>query len=142
MWKSQHKGNKRLSDVDRAFTLCSKIGITPEALMVMGFHDNNGIPVDTPESLQKNVEYSISRAETLGVIARPHIAKDMVPGNNGSKNLIWEKQRQQLLENPQLFRNLDFVALASEITHPNKEFRQQVNGAYLDIMFLLPFWDK
>ena len=134
VWKSQHKGNKRLSDVDKAFTLCSKIGITPEALMVMGFHDNNGIPVDTPKSLKKNVEYSISCAETFGVIARPHIAKDMVPGNNGWKNPIWEKQRQQLFENPQLFRNLDFVALASEITHSNNEFRQHVNDAYLDII--------
>ncbi len=134
VWRSQHKGNKRLSDVDKAFTLCSDVGITPEALMVMGFHDHNGIPIDTPKSLRQNVEYSINRAETLGVVARPHVAKDMVPGNNGWNNPAWEKQRQQLLHNPNLFRNLDFVALASQITHPNTEFREQVNHAYLQIV--------
>ena len=134
VWKSQHKGNKRLSDVNKAFTLCSEMGITPEALMVMGFHDSNGVPVDNQKSLRKNVEYSINRAETMGVVARPHVAKDMVPGNNGWKSPTWEKQRQQLLENPELFRNLDFVALASEITHPDEEFRQHVNDAYLDIV--------
>ena len=134
VWRSQHKGNKRLSEVDGAFTLCSEVGITPEALMVMGFHDNNGVPVDNVESLRKNVDYSINRAENMGVVARPHVAKDMVPGNNGWKNPVWEKQRQQLLENPELFRNLDFVALASEITHPDEEFRQHVNDAYLDIV--------
>ena len=100
----------------------------------MGFHDSNGVPVDNQESLRKNVDYSINRAETMGVVARPHVAKDMVPGNNGWKNPVWEKQRQQLLENPELFRNLDFVALASEITHPDEEFRRHVNDAYLDIV--------
>ncbi len=134
VWKSQHKGNKNLSEFNRAFELCSQVGITPEALMVMGFHDQNGKPVDNLESLRKNVDYSIDIAETMGVIARPHVAKDMVPGNGGWDNPIWNKQRQQLLENPEFFKNLDFVTFASEITHPHEEFRHHVNSAYSEIV--------
>ena len=134
VWKSQHKGNKKLSDVDGAFETCASVGITPEALMVMGFHDKNGKPVDTKASLRKNVDFSISRAKSMNVVARPHVAKDMVPGNNGWKNPIWATQRQMLLDNPNLFRNLDFVALASELTHPDEEFRDNVNESYLDIV--------
>lgn len=134
VWKSQHKGNRSLSDADDAFETCRSLGITPEALMVMGFHDTNGNPVDNRDSLRRNADYSISRAETYSVTARPHIAKDMVPGNNGWKNPTWREQRARLLKTPDLFRNLDFVVLGSEITHPNGEFREQVNEAYLDIV--------
>ncbi len=134
VWKSQHKGNKSLSKVDEAFTTCKKLNITPEALMVMGFHDAKGKPVDTKTSLSKNVDYSIRCADQYGVVSRPHVAKDMVPGNNGWRNPIWAKQRQRLLDNPLLFKNLDFVTLASEITHPNEEFRNYVNDAYLQIV--------
>ncbi len=134
IWRSQHKGNVSLSQADEAFTKCNDLGITPEALMVMGFHDSNGIPVDTKESLQKNVDYSISRGDKYGVVSRPHVAKDLVPGNNGWENPVWAKQRDQLLANPRLFKNLDFVSLASELTHPDPEFRNQVNDAYLEIV--------
>ena len=37
IWKSQHKGNRSLSHADKAFELCNRLGITPEALMVMDF---------------------------------------------------------------------------------------------------------
>jgi len=134
VWKSQHKGNKSLSKVDGAFAICKTLSITPEALMVMGFHDKKGLPVDTKDSLQKNVDFSITSAEQYGVVARPHVAKDLVPGNSGWENPVWSIQRSQLLAKPELFKNLDFVALASEITHPNPEFRDQVNETYLQIV--------
>lgn len=134
VWRSQHKGNKSLSDADKAFELCKKLGVTPEALMVMGFHDQAGNPVDTPYSLNKNVDYSLDRAERYGAVIRPHVAKDMVPGNDGWHNPAWSVQHDRLLKYPQLFRNLDFVALASDITHPDPEFRQYVNRAYIEIV--------
>ena len=89
--------------------------------------------MDNQQSLDMSVKYSINSAKS-GVIARPHVAKDMVPGNNGWRNSVWSKQRNQILDNPQLFTNLDFVALASELTHPDKEFREMVNLAYLTII--------
>ncbi len=134
IWRSQHKGNKTLSDADEAFETCIAFGVTPEALMVMGFHDASGVPIDDTESLRKNVEYSLEVAEKYGVVSRPHVAKDVSPGNNGWTNPVWAHQRARMLENPELFKCLDFVAIASEITHPDEAFRRQVNEAYMDII--------
>ncbi len=134
VWRSQHKGKMSLTAVDNTFAQCLKLGITPEALLVMGFHNQNGQPVDTPQSLQKNVEYAIHCTEQYGVVARPHIAKDVVPGNDGWLYECWEPQRQMLFNDTKLFYNLDFVALASPLTHPNADFRQEVNQAYLEII--------
>ena len=134
VWRSQHKGIKSLSDADTSFEISRSLDVTPEALMVMGFHDSHGKPVDTSESLRTNFDYAVSCAEKKGVVARPHVAKDMVPGNNGWNNPVWAEQRARLFANPTLFRNLDFVALASEVTHPDAVFREQVNAAYTDII--------
>jgi hypothetical protein len=133
-WTSQHKANKSLREADEAFDLCWSLGATADALMVMGFHDRNGIRVGNKETLQADVDFSIDRAERNGVVARPHLAKDMVPGSAGWRSPVWAASRDKLLGNPNLFVNLDFVALASEITHPNAEFRQDVNIAYLKII--------
>ncbi|MFA6072910.1 MAG: hypothetical protein WC758_02260 [Candidatus Woesearchaeota archaeon] len=134
VWKSQHKGIINLSSADKAYRLCDQLDIVPEALLVMGFHDKNGMPVDTSESLKKNVEYALDRSEKYNVVIRPHVAKDMIPGNNGWNNPVWLKQKSFLLENPKYFKNLDYVALASKLTHPDEEFRNKVNDAYLQII--------
>lgn len=134
VWRSQRKGITSLSNADNSFKVSRDLGITPEALMVMGFHDQKGKPVETKANLRNNVEYSTKIAESMGVVSRPHVAKDMVPGNSGWTSPIWAVQRQRLLDNPTLFKNLDFVALASELTHPEEDFRDQVNDAYLEII--------
>ena len=69
-----------------------------------------------------------------GVVARPHVAKDMLPGNNGWRSPVWAQQRERLINNPELFKNLDVAALASDVTHPNESFRREVNEAYLEII--------
>ncbi len=134
VWRSQHKGKISLSEVDRAFSICWQYGITAEALLVMGFYDEKGKPVETAENLQDNLSYAVHAAEELAVVARPHVAKNFGPGNDGWNNPIWDTQRQHLLDNPQLFRNLDFVALASCLTHPDADFRGAVNNTYLEIV--------
>ena len=134
VWRSQHKGIKTLSDADRAYEICNTLGITPEALLVMGFHDSKGNPVDNEYSLNKNYEYALDRAERFRVVSRPHVAKDMVPGNNGWHNPIWAAQKEKLLQEPKFFKNLDYVALASELTHPDENFRRVINDTYLGIV--------
>ncbi|MBI5392717.1 hypothetical protein HZA96_02505 [Candidatus Woesearchaeota archaeon] len=134
VWRSQHKGYKSLRQVDEAFSQSKKLGITPEALLVMGYHSSGKQKGDTKESLQKTVSYAINRAEELGVVARPHIAKDFVPGNDGWNAIQWQAQKEIILNDPKLFKNLDFVAFASELTHPDPEFRALVNDAYLQII--------
>ena len=47
----------------------------------------------------------------------------------------WQ-EKYELLSNPELFKNLDFVAYASEITHPDTEFRLDVNRVYNQIVNL------
>jgi hypothetical protein len=137
-WKSQHKGNKSLASADEAFSICKSLDTTPENLMVMGFHDKDGTPVGTEKTLQNDVEFSIDRALNYGVVARPHLAKDMVPGSKGWKSQVWERSRNKLLGDPDLFINLDFLMLGSEITHPNEEFRQAANRAFMEIIDTLP----
>lgn len=134
VWKSQRKGRMSLEEADSAFWLCKTMGITPEALMVMGFNTIGERKGDDEESLRKNVEYSLSRAERYGVVCRPHVAKEFYPGTDGWEDSYWECQKEKLLDNPELFRNLDFVAYASEITHPDPDFRHKVNEAYGEII--------
>jgi hypothetical protein len=138
IWRSQHKGNKSLSDANKAFIKCLSLGIQPEALMVMGFHDANARPMDTRDTLRMNVEFCMEQAESHGVVSRPHVAK-ILPGSDTKKikvwsNPAWDSYRATLLNNPGLLRNLDVAMQASEVTHPNQEFRSEVNNAYLEII--------
>lgn len=136
VWKSQRKGKMSLEEADKAFSSCREIGITPEALMVMGFNNIGDRRGDNRESLRKNLEYSLETKEKYGVVQRPHVAKEFYPGAEGWENPYWENQKQMLLDNPEFFKNLDFVAYASEITHPDPSFREEVNRTYDEIIKL------
>lgn len=153
IWRLQRKGQKDLSEVERALDLCKEIGISPELLMVIGFHSDNF------ESLLKTYAYTVARSLTHGAVARPYLAKEFVPGNDnwfGSKvvsaNRIkskkttspcfspFEPQIEQLLNDPDLFANLDYAAIGSELTHPNWKNRFLSNFAYLALIATLePF---
>jgi hypothetical protein len=133
-WKSQHKGNKSIAVADEAFGICKSIGVVPENLMVMGFHDDKGRPVGTRKTLEGDVIFSVDRAMNHGVVSRPHLAKDMVPGSKGWRSPVWEKSRNTLLGNPDLFVDLDFLMLGSEITHPNAGFKEMANAAFTRII--------
>ena len=134
IWRSQHKGRVSLSDTDRALDICHEIGITPEILMVMGFEQ------DTPRTLARNYLYTISRAITHGAVSRPYLAKPFVPGNAGWSDPKYAAAIELLLENPELFANLDFATLGSSLTHPDPIKRIASNLAYLAITLSLePF---
>ncbi len=117
IWKAQHKSQKKLSDVDSALSLCKDLQIKPEMLMVMGF------PQDTFYTLLHNYFYTISRAIEYGAVSRPYLAKSFAPGNEGwndpKKKEIFADQIEQIIQNPELFYNLDFAAFGSRLTHPN-----------------------
>lgn len=105
--------------------------IIPETLMVFG---HNG--KEDESSLQKAVEFSKTMLAKFGALPRPHIAKDIVPGNDGwndNRNAI---VREKFYNNVSLFQNLDFTALPSSITHPDKEFRSIVTKYYSQICAL------
>lgn len=106
--------------------ICREVyDITPETLMVFG-HNN----IEDEESLALAVKFCKDMQADFGAVPRPHIAKDMVPGNDGWMNPQNEKMRQEFYQNPMLFQNLDFTAVPSPITHPNSEFRTLVTKYY------------
>lgn len=134
IWRAQHKGQAGLSQVDKALDKCKEIGITSELLMVMGF------PNDAFGSLLKTYVYTVARAITHGAVSRPYLAKSFIPGNDGWTNPEYKDQVERLLDNPELFTNLDFAALGSTLTHPIRSQRYLSNLFYTAITATLePF---
>lgn len=134
IWRSQHKAHKDLSEVDRALDRCKYVGITPELLMVMGF------PEDNLGSVAKNYFYTVAKAFTHGAVSRPYLAKNFVPGNNGWTDAQYEQSVEKILDNPELFTNLDFATFGSSLTHPRRFHRLISNIAYAAITLTLePF---
>lgn len=125
IWRSQKKGIKDLSQPDRALEKCREIGVTPEILMVMGFQQ------DTLGTMLKTYGYALSRLVTHNAVSRPYLAKPFVPGNDGWGDPQYEGSINTLVENPELFLNLDFAALGSTLTHPRTLHRLTSNFMYL-----------
>jgi len=130
VWRGQHKVNKSLDEANRAFKICRRAGVTPEALLVLGFHPNSGFEGDTPESLAATVEYGAHIAKQFGTVLRPYVAKDFAPGNAGWTDPRYTAQKRHALAHLHLLKNLDYAAFASELTHPDATFRTHVNIAY------------
>ncbi len=128
VWKKTRKPQTKSECIDSINILNVHYGITPETLMVFG-HNN----VEDEESLKLAYEFSSEMLGRYGALPRPHIAKDIVPGNDGWYNAANKNIVNLFLNNPILFQNLDFTAVPSPITHPNKEFRELVTKYYLKV---------
>ena len=99
-----------------------------------------GHPEETRESLENAVHLTEQLQNAFGAVPRPHVAKDLVPGNDYWKNNIEKATNEEcddrgrrikfLLENPQYFQAMDFKALASSVTHTNETLRHMVNEYY------------
>merc|ERR1711879_1037156 len=101
---------------------------TPETLMVFG-HNNK----ENEESLRKAYEFSKDMYYKYGSCPRPHISKDIVPGNDGWADPKNSDIIKAFYSDIQLFQNLDFTALPSEFTHPNEGFRKMVSKYFVEI---------
>lgn len=132
VWKSQHKTHNELSEVVLCLDICQQMGIRSEVLTVTGFAQ------DTFTSLCKNVRNSIRYVlRWKNTVMRPYLAKPFIPGND---DWATDSRVQRTTDNPSLFYNLDFCAVASPLTHPSRAHRWLSNAAYLAIIFLLrPF---
>ncbi|MBC8753573.1 hypothetical protein H2O64_02745 [Kordia sp. YSTF-M3] len=111
-----------------AIRLTSEYSITPETLMVFG-HNNK----EDRDSLIKAFNFCKDMLLKYNSLPRPHISKDIVPGNDGwnmkmNKNII-----EQFYNDIRLFQHLDFTTLPSEITHPDDDFRKIVSEYYIKI---------
>jgi len=134
IWRSVKKGHNNEHVILESMEGAKAYGITPEAIMVFGH------PEETRESLENAVHLTEQLQETFNAVPRPHVAKDLIPGNDYWKNEIENataeerndraKRIQFLLEQPRYFQALDFKALASSVTHSNEILRHMVNEYY------------
>lgn len=125
VYKATRKPQKVQETLDTVEICRTVYNITPETLMVFG-HNN----IENEEALKLDVKFCKDMQIKFGAVPRPHIAKDMVPGNDGWMNPKNENIRQEFYANPMLFQNLDFTAVPSPITHPNSDFRTLVAKYY------------
>jgi len=128
VWKATRKPNTK-NDCLQAIVLTRKeYGLTPETLMVFGHNQ-----YDNKESLRQAYEFSKDMQEIYGAIPRPHVAKDVIPGNDGWSNPVNKNIINLLLAEPQLFQSLDFTAAPSKLTHPDDEFRAYATDYFIKV---------
>ena len=125
LWASIKKGHNNADDCIRAIEVARKnYGLTPELLMVFG-HEK-----DTKETMQAALQVAEAMVKQHGAVIRPHLAKNVLPGNDHWLDPNNLDQVQFLLNNPQYFQALDFTARASSLSHPDPEHRRIVNEGY------------
>lgn len=124
VWKSINKRHNKLPDCFEAVRLAREFDIVPEVLMVIG-HE-----ADTPKTLNDAVDTLDRLCEEYGAVARPHVAKSVLPGNDAWLDAKNEQFVRKLLHNPELFKCLDYVALPTSLTHPDEVMRRDVEDAY------------
>lgn len=125
VYKETRKPQK-VADSLATIEICREAyNLTPETLMVFGHND-----IEDEEALSLAVKFCNDMQRDFGAVPRPHIAKDIVPGNDGWLNPKNDAIRQEFYDNPMLFQNLDFTAIPSPITHPDSEFRKLVTKYY------------
>jgi len=137
VWKMVKKGHNSKFNILKAMAVCHRWGFTPETIMVFGH------PKEDRDTLESAVRLTEQLQEKFGAVPRPHVAKDLIPGNDYWQNNIkdaTEAERadrasriQLLLENPEYFQAMDFKALASSISHPDAVLRHMVNEYYRTI---------
>jgi hypothetical protein len=113
--KNQNQGNEGgYKRCESAIAGTSQMGVTPEILMVFGYDQ------DTRESLQEACDFVTDMTEKYGAVPRPHVAKTIIPGADAWKAPENREIVSHLLENPERFKDLDYLALASDVTHEDE----------------------
>lgn len=137
VWRSVQKGHNSKRTILQAMQGCKEYDLTPETIMVFGH------PKEDRHTLENAVRLTEQLQENFGAVPRPHVAKDLIPGNDYWENRIKRATRadradrakriQLLLEHPEYFQAMDFKALASSVSHTNEVLRCMVNTYYRTI---------
>lgn len=129
VWKAIKKPQNNSQDNINAIIISNQIyGIIPETLMVFG-HNN----FDTEESLKLAINFVEETHIKYKAIPRPHVAKDIIPGNDGWRNPENKITIDYLIDNPLAFQMLDFTTLPNRITHKDENFANRVTESFLTI---------
>jgi 2-iminoacetate synthase ThiH len=115
------------SKAKKAIRVAKELGITTELLMLFG---HNG--ADTEASMAHATEFTREMLREYGAIPRSFVAKDIVPGTEAWYDPKNSRTVDTLIEHPELFQALDYLAIASPLTHPDEEFRKLTNKYFLE----------
>lgn len=125
VWRSIKKGHNNLDECIEAIRLTrEEFGIVPEIFMVIGHEE------DTPEVLAQDIEFTLDMVDRFGATPRPYVAKNIVPGNSGWKDPKNQEYVEKLIEHPDNFFALEYGALPSPLTHPNRDMREAIKNAF------------
>ncbi len=128
VWKSIHKAHNTEDKCINGIRIARETyNLTPEALMVFGH------PEEDEESLADAYDFTVDMVQRYGAVPRPHVAKDIIPGNENWRLPQNARRVDFLLEHPEYFQALDFTALPSSISHPDSALRKLVERYYLMI---------
>ncbi len=119
VWESVQKPqNVSIKECESAIRIArEEYGITPEVLMVFGH------PAENERSLRDAVAFTLRLVEQYGAVPRPHMAKNLVPGNQNWKDPANQDRMQMFLKHPEAFQALDFTTLPCALTHPDQALR-------------------
>lgn len=115
----KHKAS--LIEENGAFVAIREAGIQSEATMVIG------LPSDGYDAIRRGIERMLELV-SMGVRPRLLLGKEAIPGNEG-----WATDQRfvtSVLQNPDLFRELDYGGLASPATHNDRRQRATANIAF------------
>ena len=132
IWKWTKKAQNSEKIVLEAFQNTKAAWLIPETLMVMG---HNGI--DTPKSLEEALQFTQWAQQEFGAVPRPQAVKPYIPWNDWRNHPDYVRPIEQMIAKSDLFQALDFTALPSFMTHPDRDFRQLVRD-YLIKMTQIP----
>jgi hypothetical protein len=126
VWRAIKKPQRSVKCLEAIRIAKRDYGLQPEALMVFGH------PLaDDAASLQLATDVLRKLKDELDAIPRPHVAKSIVPGNDGWKHPANAPVVEYLMKHPQAFQMLDFTALPSWLTHRDPDFRAAVSAAFV-----------
>jgi hypothetical protein len=120
VWKMVRKTHNKSSEIAEAIEAIQKAGIIAEGFMVIGF------PGESQDSINRSVAIS-KELSGQGVKIRPYLAKDQVY-KGVSDDLSY------YADDPELFLNLDYAALATVLTHKDEKLRDIVNIAFYGLV--------
>jgi hypothetical protein len=131
IWHSEGKTQNHESDIPKVLKRTKEMGLVTEILMIMGDRRYD-LPL-----LLKTVHFCYGFiVDWPHTVLRMHVAK-VLPGS--AEWFTNHEYVNQILLSPGYGANLDVLALASPLTHPDRKQRWQVNAAYLSILVPLRF---
>jgi hypothetical protein len=124
----QEGGEKCIAAIEKIYAS----GMTPEMLMVLG-HDGGDID-STIEDILIAQQFVCDARNRFNAKVHPYLVKSIIPGTDAWKEAGNRYLVEELIANPEYFRDLDFAAMPSRFSHPDDLIRRVVRAYYQDFL--------